>query len=47
MVLSLMIQIAKFHKSITFDVPGTSKAPRVSPVGKFLSSIQYLPESSG
>jgi hypothetical protein len=34
MVLSLMIQISVNYKNVAFDVPGTAKAPRMSPVGK-------------
>ena len=34
MVLSLMIQIAVNYKTVAFDVPGTTKPPRMSPVGK-------------
>jgi hypothetical protein len=40
MVLSLMIQIAMNYKTVAFDVPGTSKAPRMSPVGKSFFYLQ-------
>jgi hypothetical protein len=40
-VLSIMIRIAKYYKSITFDVPGITKAPRVAPVGESFISMAY------
>jgi hypothetical protein len=38
-VLSIMIRISKYYKSITFDVPGIKKAPRVAPVGESFYSM--------
>jgi hypothetical protein len=43
MVLSLMIQIAINYKTVAFDVPGTTKPPRMSPVEIwFFGYIVYL-----